>query len=279
MHSGHVAPGGEDVISTSPRSFLLCKLHHPTRFNIHLTLFPHLRLNIHPTHFPLLPRGRLPFTLVLARILNSKTSSYTTLSHIDVIADRMLFQFTRFMGYAMIFMRSFLLSSISIRHYVEGLRQSSPPEWLYATRSISGAEEVSLWSQHSWLVTCSPADFMTRSMWNQAIGWVTIYATDYLRTNQILSSIVISECQASTLSKRIDWRVIGIHLSNCMWIFQGTFCLIPFTKLALKRCFRRYTADLWSVFEFQPARSEKIKGWRWVGNLQARKLVSYNLFW
>ena len=41
-----------------------------------------------------------------------------------MIAERTSFQFARFMGYAMTF-TNFLLTSMSTRHYVEGLRQSS----------------------------------------------------------------------------------------------------------------------------------------------------------
>ena len=121
------------MISASPRSFL-CKLHHPTC------------LDIHPTRFPLLS-GDPAIHSSLVRIPNSKTSSYTTLSHINMIADRTSFQFARFIGYATTFTRIFLLSFISIRHTLKA--SVSPPERLYATRSVSGAEEISLWSQYS----------------------------------------------------------------------------------------------------------------------------------
>ena len=67
VRRGHAAPGGEDVITTSP---LLCRPLLPSR------------LIVHPTRFPLLPQDRTPSTLVLA---NSKTSSYNTLSYNDII--------------------------------------------------------------------------------------------------------------------------------------------------------------------------------------------------
>ena len=94
---------------------LHCKPHNPTR------------LVILPTPFvlTLLPLDRLPFTLVLARIPNSITCSYTTLYDNEVIAGRTTFQCPRLIGYAMTFPKSFARPSMLIQR--PSFPSSGPP--------------------------------------------------------------------------------------------------------------------------------------------------------